>query len=71
MLLYQSNTPVTDGLFTICNVFNKNSFDYLKAHHQIFPELEMEQPLMLLTSDISSYDLPHLDVKILEKPLSR
>ena len=46
-------------------------FDYLKAYHQILPELEIQQALILLTSNSPLYDLPGLDVKIPEKSLTR
>ena len=48
----------------------KNSFDYLKAYHQISEEPEMEKTLMLLISDIPSYYLLGLNFKIPEKALS-
>ena len=36
-----------------------------------FSQSRMQQTLMLLTSDVPFYDLPCLNVKILDKPLRR
>ena len=52
-------------------VFNKILFDYVKVYNQILLKSEMEQALMLLTSDIPSYFLPGLNMKIPEKPLRK
>ena len=38
--------------------------------HQVSPEPEVEQMLMLLTSNIPLYDLLGLNVKVSNKPLS-
>ena len=48
------------------NMFEKISFNQLKAHHQVSLELENKQAPMLLTADIQSYDLPGLNIKIPE-----
>ena len=50
--------------------FNRILFDYLKACHQIPPEAKVKQMLTLPTSDIPSYELPGLNVKIRDKSLS-
>ena len=48
ILLCKNNVALTDGLFrTYCAL--KNIFDYLKTYHQISPEPEIEQTLILLT----------------------
>ena len=44
---------------------------FLKVYYHISPEPEMEQALMLMTSNIPSYNLPGLNVKIPDKSLSR
>ena len=54
----QNNAVVMDSLFHASFVFIIIHFAYLKAYHQILPKLEMKQALMLLTSDILSYNLP-------------
>ena len=71
MLTYQGNAVAMDSLFSMCYILSKINFDYWEAYHQISPKPKIEQALMLLTSDIPSYDLPLLNVKIPEKPLSR
>ena len=68
---YQNNAAAVNGLFNSYYVFNKIPFDYLKACNQVSPKLEMEQALMLLTSDIPSYYLSGLNVRFPEKPLYR
>ena len=67
----QSNAAALDSLFIMYCVINKILFDYLKAHHQISPKPEMEQALMLLTSDVPSYNSPCLNVKVPDKPFRR
>ena len=54
------NVRVTKQQWT---VFSTMYYAFLKAHHQIIPKPGMESALVLLTSDISSYDLPDLNVK--------
>ena len=71
MSLYQNNTVATDILFSTYFVFSKTLFDYSRSFHQISHDLELEQTLMLLTSDISSFDLPGLNVNIFDRPFSR
>ena len=71
ILFCQDNAATIDGLFIMYFVFNKFLFDCLKAYHQISSIPDMEQGLRLLTCDVPSYDLPGLNVKIPEKPLSR
>ena len=71
MLTFQGNTTEMNGLFSTYNVFNKILLDHLGAYHWISPQSEMEQVLILLTLDIPSYDLLGLNIRILDKPLSR
>ena len=71
MLSYENNAATMDGLFNMYDVFNKILFDHLKANHQIIPGSDMEKALMFLTSDMPSYNLPDLNVKIPDKLLSR
>ena len=51
----------------ICKIL----FEYLKAQHQISPELEIEQAMMLLTSAVPMYGLPDLNAKTPDTPQSR
>ena len=55
------------GLYSTHYVFNKILFDFSKEYHKATPEPELEQALVLLTSDILLYHLH----KIPETPLSR
>ena len=71
MLLYQIISAATYNLFSSYYVLNKILFDYLKAYHQITSGPEMEQTLVLLTSNAPSYDLPCLNIEIPEKQLGR
>ena len=60
-------TAVMYGLFSMYYVLNI-LFDYVKAYYHISPDPEMEQALILLTSNIPSYHLPCINVKIPDKP---
>ena len=71
MLSYKNEVGVTDGLFSAYYVINKTLFAHLKTYHQISSHLEMEQVVSLFTSDIPSYNLTGLNVKIPDRPLSR
>ena len=70
MLTCHNNTAATDQLFSTYYVFNKILFDYFEPYHQNLPEPEVEQKHTLLTLDTPSYDLPSLNIRILDKPLS-
>ena len=59
-----------DGLFSTHYGFNNIPFDYLKAYHQISLDPDVEQTLMLLTSNIPFFNLPVLNLKMAEKSLS-
>ena len=50
-------------------MFNKILFDYLKAYHDSLSEADVQQMFTLLTSDISSYDLPGRNIRIYDKSL--
>ena len=71
MVSCKNNAATTDSLFSTYYVLNKIIFDYLKVYHQISLKPKVEQMLILLTSDIPLYNLPHLDVKIPNRPLNR
>ena len=47
------------------------SFNYLKANHWISPKQVMDQALILMTSDIQSYNFPGLNYQMSDKPLSK
>ena len=64
MLSCQNNDAAVDGMFNKCYVFNQIIYDYLKLYHQASLGLEIEEILMLLTSDIPACNLPGLNVKI-------
>ena len=71
MLTCQDNAATTAFSFSMYYKFNKVLFDYLKAYYHILPEPDVEWTPMLVTSDISSYDLTGLNDKIQDKPLTR
>ena len=71
VLSCKNNAAATVSLFSTYYLFNKILFNYLKVYHQISPEPEVEQLLMLITSDITLYDLSGLKIKIPDRPLSR
>ena len=58
MLTYKNNTATIDGLFSMYYVLNEVLFNYLKAYHQILPEQDSEQALMLITLYINLHHLP-------------
>ena len=70
MLICHDNAANIDDLFSKYYLFNKILFDYHKTYHQILPEPFQEYTLMLLTSDITFYDLPSLNFKIPDKPIT-
>ena len=67
----EHNAIYMDGLLSMYYGFNKIVFDYLKAYHQISPEPDMGEILMLLTPKTHFYDFPDLNVNIPDKPLTR
>ena len=71
ILTCKDNAAAMDNLFSMYYVFNKILFDYLKAYYQLSSDPNMVQALMLLTSDILSYQYTGINIKILDKPLSR
>ena len=65
MLSCEKNAATADRSLSTYNVFDKIHFDYLKVYYHISPEQELEQMLVLLISDIPSYDFPGLNVNFL------
>ena len=43
----------------------------MKTYHQISPDMDIGKVLMFLTSEIPSYNLSGLNIKIPDKPLNR
>ena len=53
------------------SIFNTILFDYLRSYHQILPDPEIKQAIMVLIKNIPYNDLPCLNINIINKPLSR
>ena len=58
----QTNAVAPATLLSTYCVFKEILLDYFKTYHQILPDPETEQILMLLPSDILTHDLKDINI---------